>query len=176
MKTATLLNTVSSANKTPATSSPTLSFITWALDRSGEPVTRGGLVIVIGWIGAMKFTGYEAGGIAPLVTNSPLMSWMYHFLTVREFSNALGIFEIAVAAGLLLGAFIPRAGVLAGLAAIGMFLGTMSFLATTPGAFEPALGGFPALSALPGQFLLKDLVLLGASVWLTAASFKKPAH
>jgi len=28
-----------------------------------------------------------------------------------------------------------------------------------------AAGGFPVLSVLPGQFLLKDLVLLSASVW-----------
>jgi uncharacterized membrane protein YkgB len=27
------------------------------------------------------------------------------------------------------------------------------------------LGGFPALSAMPGQFLLKDLVLLAAALW-----------
>ncbi len=26
-------------------------------------------------------------------------------------------------------------------------------------------GGFPVLSVLPGQFLLKDLVLIGASLW-----------
>src|SRR5881397_3713055 len=118
----------------------------WLLERSGEPVTRGGLVIVIGWIGAMKFTGYEAEGIAPLVRNSPLMSWMYHFLTIRGFSNALGVFELTLAAGLLLGAFIPRVGVLAGSAATAMFAGTSSFLITTPGAFEPTLGGFPAVS------------------------------
>jgi len=28
-----------------------------------------------------------------------------------------------------------------------------------------AASGFPVLSVLPGQFLLKDLVLLGASLW-----------
>jgi uncharacterized membrane protein YkgB len=45
-----------------------------------------------------------------------------------------------------------------------MFLTTLSFLVTTPG-WEPSLGGFPALSAMPGQFLLKDVVLLGAALW-----------
>jgi uncharacterized membrane protein YkgB len=45
-----------------------------------------------------------------------------------------------------------------------MFLTTLSFLVTTPG-WEKSLGGFPALSAMPGQFLLKDLVLLGASLF-----------
>ena len=50
-----------------------------------------------------------------------------------------------------------------GLAAV-MFLTTLTFLFSTPG-WEPSLGGFPALSAMPGQFLLKDLVLLAAALW-----------
>ena len=45
-----------------------------------------------------------------------------------------------------------------------MFLTTLSFLFSTPG-WEASLGGFPALSVVPGQFLLKDVVLLGAAVW-----------
>jgi len=48
--------------------------------------------------------------------------------------------------------------------AVVMFLTTLSFVFSTPG-WEPSLGGFPALSALPGQFLLKDVVLLGAAIW-----------
>jgi reactive chlorine resistance protein C len=47
---------------------------------------------------------------------------------------------------------------------VGMFLTTLSFLVTTPG-WEPSLGGFPAVSAMPGQFVLKDIVLLGAALW-----------
>ena len=50
-----------------------------------------------------------------------------------------------------------------GLAA-GMFLTTLSFLVTTPG-WEPSLGGFTALSAMPGQFVLKDVVLLGVALF-----------
>jgi reactive chlorine resistance protein C len=45
-----------------------------------------------------------------------------------------------------------------------MFTTTLSFILSTPG-WEPSLGGFPALSAMPGQFLLKDIVLFGAAVW-----------
>ena len=43
----------------------------------GRAVARYGLVVVVGWIGLMKFTGYEAEGIRPFVANSPLMSWVY---------------------------------------------------------------------------------------------------
>jgi uncharacterized membrane protein YkgB len=45
-----------------------------------------------------------------------------------------------------------------------MFLSTLSFLFSTPG-WEASLGGFPAVSAFPGQLLLKDVVLLGAAMW-----------
>jgi uncharacterized membrane protein YkgB len=44
-----------------------------------------------------------------------------------------------------------------------MFTTTLSFLFTTPG-WDAKLGGFPALSGA-GQFLVKDVVLLGAAVW-----------
>jgi reactive chlorine resistance protein C len=45
-----------------------------------------------------------------------------------------------------------------------MFVITLSFLFSTPG-WEPSLGGFPALSGAVGQFLIKDVVLLGAALW-----------
>ena len=40
----------------------------------GRALARYGLVVVVAWIGLMKFTAYEAEGIKPLVANSPLMS------------------------------------------------------------------------------------------------------
>jgi uncharacterized membrane protein YkgB len=49
--------------------------------------------------------------------------------------------------------------------AVPMFLTTLSFILSTSG-WEASLGGFPALSVLPGQFLLKDVILLGAALWL----------
>ena len=45
------------------------------LEAIGGGAVRYGLVIVLAWIGAMKFTAYEAGGIKGLVENSPLMSF-----------------------------------------------------------------------------------------------------
>jgi uncharacterized membrane protein YkgB len=53
-------------------------------------VLRYGLVLVVAWIGMMKFTSYEANGIQPLVAHSPLMSWMYSFLSVQQLSDILG--------------------------------------------------------------------------------------
>jgi reactive chlorine resistance protein C len=131
---------------------------------AGALVLRYGLVLVIGWIGLMKFTGYEAKGIEPLVAHSPFMSWMYSFLSVQTFSDALGVVEVTIAILIGLRHWSAKASALGSAAAVIMFLTTLSFLFSTPG-WEPSLGGFPSLSALPGQFLLKDVVLLGAALW-----------
>jgi len=134
------------------------------VERIGEHVLRYGLVLVLGWIGAMKFTAYEAGGIQPLVANSPLMSWTYRIVSVQTFSNLLGLTEFAIAAMIALRPVSARIAAVGSALAVLMFLTTLSFLFSTPG-WEASLSGFPALSALPGQFLLKDVVLLGASIW-----------
>src|SRR4051812_21103102 len=133
------------------------------LKRVGTHVTRYGLVIVLLWIGGMNFTACEAEGIKPLGANSPPMGWVYRLVSVGGFSAFLGVVEIAI--GLLIAVRpVWAMGSAAGSAlASGMFLTTLSFLLTTPG-WEPSLGGFPALSATPGQFLLKDVVLLGVAL------------
>ena len=137
----------------------------------GREIVRWGLIVVLTWIGAMKFTAYEAMGIQPLVAHSPLVSWMYDFLSIRSFSALLGCIEITTAALLGLRYVSPIASAAGSLLAIGLFATTLSFLITTPG-WEPTLGGFPALSAMPGQFLLKDIVLFGGSVWSLGESLK----
>jgi uncharacterized membrane protein YkgB len=135
------------------------------LEAVGQVVLRYGLVAVIGWIGLMKFTHYEAEGIRPFVAHSPLMGFAYSALSVDAFSALLGVVEVAIAALIATRPIWPRVSALGSGLAVGMFLSTLSFLVTTPGVWEPSLGGFPALSAVPGQFLLKDVVLLGAALW-----------
>ena len=131
----------------------------------GRELTRYGLVVVVGWIGLMKFTAHEAEGIRPLVAHSPLMSWVYEFMSVRSFSAMLGVVELTIAILIAARPFMPRASVLGSALAVGMFLTTLSFLVTTPGVWAAEAGGFPALSGAPGQFLIKDLALLGISLW-----------
>ena len=63
----------------------------------GSVLSRYGLVLVIGWIGALKFTSYEATAIQPLIAHSPLMSWLYHILSVRALAAGLGTVEITAA-------------------------------------------------------------------------------
>ena len=134
------------------------------LQKTGEWVLRYGLVLVIFWIGCLKFTAYEAQGIQALVAHSPLLSWAYRFLDVRSFSTALGTVEVTVALLIALRPVSPRVSALGSLGAIAMFLTTLSFLLTTPGVWQSGYG-FPALSGAIGGFLIKDVVLLGASLW-----------
>jgi uncharacterized membrane protein YkgB len=141
-----------------------------SIEDVGKAIVRWGLVVVLAWIGGMKFTAYEAMGIQPLVAHSPFISWMYDFLSIRSFSAMLGCIEIVTAALIGLRYVSAKASAGGSLLAIGLFATTLSMLFTTPG-WEPTLG-FPALSAMPGQFLLKDIVLFGASVWSLGESLK----
>jgi reactive chlorine resistance protein C len=98
------------------------------------------------------------------VANSPLMSWVYSIFSIRAFSAVLGVVEIAIAVMIALRAVSPKVCAIGSALAIGMFFTTLTFILSTPG-WEASLGGFPALSVVPGQFILKDIVLLGAAVW-----------
>jgi uncharacterized membrane protein YkgB len=137
-----------------------------AVEAVGRQTVRYGLVLVLLWIGSMKFTAYEAEGISGFVGNSPLMSWAYSLFSVQGFSSLLGSTEIGTALLIATRPFSVRASLVGSALAVGMFLTTLSFLLTTPGVWEASAGGFPALSVAPGQFLVKDFVLFGAALWL----------
>jgi uncharacterized membrane protein YkgB len=139
----------------------------------GGVVIRYGLVVVIGWIGLMKFTRVEAEAIWPLVQHSPLMGWASTALGVRPFSNLVGVVEVTIASLIALRPVAARASALGSALAVGMFATTLSFLLTTPGVWEASLGSFPAITVLPGQFLLKDVVLLGAALWTLGESLAR---
>src|SRR6267378_8329439 len=93
----------------------------------GRELARYGLVVVVGWIGLMKFTAYEAEGIRLYVANSPLMSWVYGLMSVQGFSALLGVVEVAIALLIAARPFSPRTALLGSALAVGMFLTTLSF-------------------------------------------------
>jgi uncharacterized membrane protein YkgB len=132
---------------------------------AGRLWVRYGLVVVIAWIGALKYTSYEAVGIQPLITHSPLLSWLYHIFSVRTLAAVLGTAEITAALLIAARPWWPRVSAAGSAFGVLLFAGTLSFLFTTPGVTAVTAGGFPVLSVLPGQFLLKDLVLIGAALW-----------
>ncbi len=141
------------------------------LEGVGEKVIRYGLVIILLWVGALKFTAYEAEGIQSLVANSPLMSWGYSVMSVQGFAMLLGVVEIAL--GLLIATrpFAPMVSAIGSLGAALMFLITLTFVFTTPGVWQPGYG-FPFPSPMPGQFLAKDIMLLGAAIWTAGEAWR----
>jgi uncharacterized membrane protein YkgB len=44
---------------------------------------RWAMVIMFLWFGAMKFTAYEAAGIAPFIEHSPIMSWLHALFGIQ---------------------------------------------------------------------------------------------
>ena len=135
---------------------------------------RWALVVIFLWFGGMKFTAYEAEGIAPFIAHSPLMSWLHILFGIRGASYVIGVLELSTAAALIAGAINPVFSALGAAMSTITYLITITFFISTPGVAEPTAGGFPAISAAPGQFLLKDLVLLAASLCLLSASVQGP--
>ncbi len=122
------------------------------------------LPIVFVWFGAMKFTAYEAGAIEGLIANSPFIGFILGVLGKQGASNLIGIVEISIAVLIALRFVNPRLAAIGAAGAVATFILTFSFFFTTPGVFLADISG-PAISVLPGQFLLKDLALLAASFW-----------
>ncbi|MEO6050009.1 MAG: DUF417 family protein [Pyrinomonadaceae bacterium] len=148
------------------TDSPSLMLENW-----GGKIIRYGLVIILIAVGALKFTTYEAEGIQGLVANSPLMSWTYGISSVRTFSAILGVIEITLGVLIATRPFAPKASAIGSIGAILMFLITLSFILTTPGVWQAGYG-FPFPSPMPGQFLIKDIMLLGAAVWTAGEALR----
>ena len=132
------------------------------LDAIGGAVARWGVIVTLVAIGALKFTTGEAEGIRRLVETSPLLAWLYAITDVCGASALIGVAELVAAAGMIAGRRAPRLAVLGSAIAVATFLTTLSFLLTAPGAWDDTLGG-PARGGT-GQFVIKDLVLLGASL------------
>jgi uncharacterized membrane protein YkgB len=157
----------------------TAGFSATQINALGEKISNIGVnalrftgATVLGWIGAMKFTAYEAGAIEGLVASSPLTSWLYSVFSLQGASNLIGATEITLAVIIALGAKFPKLALIGALGALATFFVTSSYLLTAP-VWEASLGGFPALSVVPGQFLLKDIVLLASAVFLTGDALKR---
>jgi reactive chlorine resistance protein C len=140
------------------------------LRRAATLVLRYGLVLIIAWFGAFKFTPTEAQAIQPLVANSPLLRWLYALLDVGGASRAIGSVELLIAGLIALRPWSPRLSAAGSLAAVGMFVTTLSFLATTPGAWAH-VDGF-VVPGEAGAFIIKDLFLLGAALWTASEALE----
>jgi uncharacterized membrane protein YkgB len=131
----------------------------------GSLVLRYGLVTVFVWVGGLKFKDYEVANAEPLVTWSPLTSRLRAKLGARKLCRLVGITQLVFGSLIALKPLAPKVSAVGSLGAASMMVGTLSFLVTTPDAWQDGQG-MPQLSVL-GEALLKDGVLLGAAL-LTA--------
>jgi reactive chlorine resistance protein C len=145
------------------------------LEAAGGAILRYGLVAILIYFGIFKFHPVEAEAIRPLVSESPFMGWMYSILSVQGVSTLIGITELVVAGLLLARPWSPRASAAGGVGAALIFLTTLSFLFTTPGAWAMIPGWPIPMPGMAGSFLIKDLFLLGAAVWIAGESLRAAA-
>jgi uncharacterized membrane protein YkgB len=147
----------------------------WINDRNVPfLVTSIGMIVMLLWAGSFKMTAPGAEGIVPLVSNSPLIWWHFKLFGPYVGSDLIGLTEWLAAILIIAGYFRPKAGIVGGLIATGMFFTTSTMLLTTPGAIisVPGIHGMRYMSNL-GLFLFKDVISLGVSLYLISYFGKK---
>jgi len=140
---------------------------------AGRVVALAGLVVPLALIGVLKFTQLEVEALKPLIEPTPWLAWLYTLLGHAGTSYLLGVSELVTAALLLASRWSTLAGLAGGALASLTFATTTSMLLTVP-IWEPSLGGFPYLN-FAGSFLIKDIALLGASLWVLGDALTRAA-
>jgi uncharacterized membrane protein YkgB len=130
----------------------------------GFNVCRAAFVVMLLWAGAYKLTRPGADGIVPLVSTSPLISWMFTLLGRYAGADVIGITEICSAILIIIGRFKPQAGMAGSLLATIIFTVTGTMVITAPDAIITVKG--MAYMSFIGLFLFKDVVSLGVSFYL----------
>jgi uncharacterized membrane protein YkgB len=142
-----------------------------SVQRAGRVVALVGVVLPLLLIGGLKFTQLEVEALKPLIGGTPWLAWMYSIFGEAGTSYMLGVVEITTALLLIASPWFPHAGMVGGALSGLTFLVTSSLLFALP-VWEESLGGFPALSGA-GQFLIKDVALLGISLVVMGESLAK---
>jgi uncharacterized membrane protein YkgB len=148
------------------------TFATILLTRSGllrddldYHLVRASMVIIFLFFGYQKWFEYEAQVLIPYISNGPLIFWMYPVFGIRGASWFLGAAEWSFGALLLLGFWDKRLGILGAAGSTVTFVMTVTIIPFMPNGWAESAGGFPAMTGnVP--FLMKDVVLLAASLYL----------
>ncbi|MBD8687729.1 DUF417 family protein [Rhizobium sp. CFBP 13717] len=141
------------------------------ITKIGRGVALAGVVLPLLLIGVLKYTQIEVDALKPLITNTPWLSWLYPVFGEVGATALLGTAEIFTAILLIASIWSARAGVLGGAIGSMTFLTTVSVMFALP-IWYADLGGFPWINPV-GQFLLKDVSLLGVSIFILGESIAR---
>jgi uncharacterized membrane protein YkgB len=122
-----------------------------------------------------KFAAFEVEALKPLIGGTPWLAWMYSAFGEVGATRLLGVVEVATALMLMASLWAPRAGVIGGALAALTFLVTCSTMLALPVWERSAVGPFPVLAG-PGQFLIKDVALLGVALVVCGESLARAQH
>jgi uncharacterized membrane protein YkgB len=126
------------------------------------------------WAGSYKLTAPGAEGIIPLVSNSPLIWWHFKLFGPYIGSDIIGLSEITAAILIIVGYVKPKAGIVGGMITTLMFFITSTMVITTPGTLIAVHGiRYMRYMSFLGLFLFKDVIALGASLYLISYFGKK---
>ena len=126
-------------------------------------VTNIGMIVMLLWAGAFKMTAPGAEGIAPLVSNSPLIWWHFKLFGPYVGSDIIGATESTAALLLIVGYIRPKVGLIGALIMTLMFFITSTMLLSTPGT-TIEWKGMRYMNNL-GLFLFKDVISIGVSLY-----------
>ena len=126
---------------------------------------RASMVLIFAFFGYQKWFNYEAQALIPYISHGPLIFWMYPILGLKGATWFLGVAEWLFGALLFLGFWNKRLGILGALGSCFSFVATVTIIPFIPNGWAASAGGFHAMTETVA-FLLKDLVLFAASVYL----------
>ena len=135
---------------------------------------RASMVLIFLAFGYQKWFAYEAQVLIPYISNGPLIFWMYPVFGIRGASWFLGVAEWLFGALLFLGFWDKRLGILGAAGSTATFIATVTIIPFMPDGWDP-VAGFPAMTGnVP--FLMKDVVLLAASLYLLKQDVERIAQ
>jgi uncharacterized membrane protein YkgB len=126
---------------------------------------RASMVVIFLFFGYQKWFQYEAQALIPYISHGPLIFWMYPVFGVRGATWFLGVSEWLFGALLFAGFWNKKLGILGALGACASFIATATIIPFMPDGWAASAGGFPAMTERVA-FLMKDIVLFAASVYL----------
>ena len=126
---------------------------------------RASMVVIFLFFGYQKWFQYEAQALIPYISHGPLIFWMYPVFGVRGATWFLGVSEWLFGALLFAGFWNKKLGILGALGSCASFIATTTIIPFMPDGWAASAGGFPAMTERVA-FLMKDIVLFAASVYL----------